>query len=473
MKELKHLLLSNENWLMERILFYAKQQNYTKYTSTLVEAWRLSISGLSGAILKAIDDLQGCMPEFSPDEDYTKNPIAEFGIIEANRHRKRGIRLDMFLGLLKYYRQTYQDLVREKINRSSDGAKYGLFIVRCFDLFELALCVEWNRIPEDKIITDLQQTNRLITNEKNLYLTLFESLSDPAFFIDEKNRIKNLNTNAAKLIELEGVPGAIYYSQAENDRNGSPSNKIDVHTILEKPIYDILPWLENTIKKSQGKEQNLTHEELMTQMNDTKKYFFITVSTMLDISGKFTGAVVVLSDITERKIMEKKIRKLASIDPLTGINNRRSFMEQAASEISRSQRYHHPLSVLMMDIDHFKKINDSYGHQMGDLALQAFTVSCLKSLRENDLFGRLGGEEFAALLVETDQKKAIEVADRLRKKLSTSIVHKGHVSFNFQVSIGVATLKETDTSIEKILNKADQALYKAKNSGRNKVAFSG
>lgn len=174
-------------------------------------------------------------------------------------------------------------------------------------------------------------------------------------------------------------------------------------------------------------------------------------------------------EITERIKLEKEIRKLAATDPLTGVNNRRSFIEKASDEFLRCRRYNHSLSVLMMDIDHFKNINDTYGHHIGDVCLQQFTTVCLKTLRKQDFCGRLGGEEFAVILVETDRDKAIQVAERLRTLVMDTVVREGSIKFQFHVSIGVTQISEQDHNVEDTIQRADKGLYMAKDQGRNRV----
>jgi len=130
--QLIDFVLKNEDFLMERILKYAKQRDYTKYTSTLKEAWRLSISGLSKSLIDALN-AKGHDLELGPNEDYIKDPASKFGIIEANRHRERGISLGMFLGLMKYYRQAYSDLIRESEFELNTKLQYEQIIKRFFD----------------------------------------------------------------------------------------------------------------------------------------------------------------------------------------------------------------------------------------------------------------------------------------------------------------------------------------------------
>jgi diguanylate cyclase (GGDEF)-like protein/PAS domain S-box-containing protein len=177
-----------------------------------------------------------------------------------------------------------------------------------------------------------------------------------------------------------------------------------------------------------------------------------------------------LIDITERKRLESELERRAKIDYLTGVSNHGYFIEQAELEINRAIRYDNPISFLMMDIDFFKQINDTHGHKAGDSVLKKLGEICRQTLREIDVIGRLGGEEFAIMLPETDIYKAAEVAERLRAALANATIALDNIaSISFTVSIGVASLysKSDNTSI--LFNIADKALYEAKGTGRNKV----
>lgn len=139
------------------------------------------------------------------------------------------------------------------------------------------------------------------------------------------------------------------------------------------------------------------------------------------------------------------------------------------------KRYGRDLSILMMDIDHFKKINDSYGHHAGDLVIQSLSTICRNTLRETDIIGRIGGEEFAVVLPQTASHLAIEVAERLREAIADTVFSlEPDVTLHFTVSIGIATLTDMQNNIDTLLRFADKALYDAKLDGRNKVRlFSG
>lgn len=178
----------------------------------------------------------------------------------------------------------------------------------------------------------------------------------------------------------------------------------------------------------------------------------------------------VIQDITARKKLEWQLEELANTDYLTGCANRRYFLQRAEQEFLRTRRYGGDLSVLMLDLDHFKNINDQYGHEAGDITLKQFVAHCNATLREVDLIGRLGGEEFAILLPETASCQAIEVAKRICQLIaSEEILLPSQEIIRFTVSIGVANIDNKDAQFDTILKRADQSLYQAKHEGRNCV----
>ena len=182
------------------------------------------------------------------------------------------------------------------------------------------------------------------------------------------------------------------------------------------------------------------------------------------------GFVRTFTDITQRKALEATLIKLSSEDPLTGLLNRRTFLEFLEEEIKRGLRYEHPLSILMMDLDYFKKINDQWGHPVGDEVLRRFAEKCRSVMRDNDRLGRFGGEEFMMVLPETGMSDAALVAERIRE-VTTKLgikVNSDHEEIVVTVSIGV-TAAYADDSIDRLIARADGALYEAKNTGRNRV----
>jgi len=189
----------------------------------------------------------------------------------------------------------------------------------------------------------------------------------------------------------------------------------------------------------------------------------------VDVSGR-THLFTIVQDITERKRLEDELKRQAHVDGLTGLNNRRHFFELTEHELARAKRHGEPFSVLMLDLDYFKSVNDTHGHLVGDRVLQKLGEVCVQTLREIDIIGRVGGEEFAILLPETKGDQAREVGKRLRLAIAdTSVPIEQGDAVNFTVSIGVTMLVATDDTVEDILNRADTALYAAKNMGRNRV----
>ncbi|WP_159874757.1 sensor domain-containing diguanylate cyclase [Aquitalea denitrificans] len=171
----------------------------------------------------------------------------------------------------------------------------------------------------------------------------------------------------------------------------------------------------------------------------------------------------------QRDQHEKKLFQLATMDELTRLDNRRNFLLQAARELKRSQRNGTDMAVLMMDLDHFKNINDAYGHAAGDQVITHFAKLCRQILRATDLAGRLGGEEFAALLPEADSTHALAVAERLRTAVNDSLVEANGQQIHYTVSIGLSLLRDSDQHVDDLLKRADKLLYQAKHQGRNQV----
>jgi len=171
----------------------------------------------------------------------------------------------------------------------------------------------------------------------------------------------------------------------------------------------------------------------------------------------------------DEKDAKEMVAYLANIDPLTKSLTRRQFMNIAESEFRRFQRYQRPLSLLILDADRFKEINDTYGHHAGDLTLRSLSLMAMEQKRAQDTFGRLGGEEFALLMPETTLDKAIIVAERIRQVWEASTVNLDGQPIHSTMSIGLAQAESTDQSLEDLLRRADRMLYKAKGAGRNKV----
>ncbi|MCC8998209.1 MAG: diguanylate cyclase, partial [Candidatus Contendobacter sp.] len=195
----------------------------------------------------------------------------------------------------------------------------------------------------------------------------------------------------------------------------------------------------------------------------------LSVRCVRNPDGSPRHFVAMMQDITERKALELELRRLATTDPLTDLANRRHFLAQVELELARFKRYAKPTALLMFDLDHFKRVNDQYGHAAGDDVLRHFSAVARQMLRQVDLLGRLGGEEFAALLPGTDFEGAQQLAERLRRIVAESPVTTAGGVIKVTVSIGVTAFAPTDSVADAILGRADRALYRAKNQGRNRV----
>jgi len=166
-----------------------------------------------------------------------------------------------------------------------------------------------------------------------------------------------------------------------------------------------------------------------------------------------------------------EVQRLATIDPLTGILNRRSFFEHAMQEFTRARRYHTPLSLIMLDLDHFKKINDTFGHLIGDKALSEISRTCASQIRSSDFVGRYGGEEFVVLLPETNLAGAMSIAQRLCETIREVAIESRQGQVKVTASVGVAELMEDYANLDVLLEYADAALYRAKQAGRNRISI--
>jgi diguanylate cyclase (GGDEF)-like protein/PAS domain S-box-containing protein len=195
------------------------------------------------------------------------------------------------------------------------------------------------------------------------------------------------------------------------------------------------------------------------------------ISPIFDESGKIINLLGIKEDYTEKHLLGLELEKVTRTDFLTNINNRRYFVELAENELTRNKRYNNNSAFLMIDIDHFKIINDKFGHSMGDEALRKVTEVCMETIRATDFMGRLGGEEFGVFLINTDFTEAILVAERIRENISNIEMKSDEgVKLELTVSIGLTKPTSADEKLDELMKRADNAMFKAKRLGRNKVA---
>ncbi|HUA53450.1 MAG TPA: GGDEF domain-containing protein [Candidatus Sulfotelmatobacter sp.] len=213
---------------------------------------------------------------------------------------------------------------------------------------------------------------------------------------------------------------------------------------------------------------------LCTVLNAIAGYYELSYGDYENVLFNRVIATVVLYSVSfllyRNSQSETVLKRLATTDPLTGALNRRHYMELMGREQRRAERYAAVYSILMVDIDHFKRVNDTYGHQVGDQAIQAMSQACVKALRPTDLLARYGGEEFIITLTHTDQQGAAKVAERLRESVQQIELQTEQGVLKFTISVGVSTYFKRSL-LDEIINRADQALYQAKTSGRNRVCL--
>ena len=344
-KKLHTLIAEHEDRLMASILHYALEKGYAAHTSTLIEPWRLSIRGLSKPLLDALDTNRD-IRELSSDEDYTRDPIAAFGILEAKRHRQRGVSIAMFMGLFKYYRQSYLDLLDQEAFAPEEKTWAVNYLHRFFDRIELALCSEWTTVSDAERVTELQAANRIMTNEKNKYLTLFESISQPVILLDASGILDRINQAAAQWL------------QTTDNRFYSIDSIDAINSSLQGKKYDeLFPWLRGFLEKLDESRKVVTEHRSILQ-NQQQLKIEVLCSAMCDISRKFSGYVLVLFDRTHEYALISELRnmhfqllqasKLESIGQLAAgiaheintpsqfVNSNIGFLEEAFTQVQTS-----------------------------------------------------------------------------------------------------------------------------------------
>lgn len=292
---------------------------------------------------------------------------------------------------------------------------------------------------------------------------LIESMSDGILVLDLSSRIVDINPAMRNILQIESASFL-----------GSHASKV------------LDSWMKNVDQFISGSE---TRTELRIQ-NNPPRYLDLRVTPLYDNYQRLNGRLLVFRDVTERKQVEKKLRyandrlqsQLIEIgtlqsrlraqairDPLTNLFNRRYLDETLDRELARSAREGYPVCVIMLDIDHFKKVNDTYGHEAGDQILKSLAATLITQNRRGDFACRYGGEEFVIVMPNSTIQTACQRAEHLRTCLSSLDVQYGRYNLTTTLSIGVACYPTNGEDRESVLRSADQALYGAKKAGRNRV----
>lgn len=280
---------------------------------------------------------------------------------------------------------------------------------------------------------------------------LFENMQDVYYRTDVKGIVQKVSPAVYKVLgyepgEVEGKAAEAFYPQA-SDRDA-----------FKKEIM-----MNGMVNDFPGQMVHKDGRVIDISINS---------QALFDDEGHFAGVEGICRDVTQRKMLERELQRLATTDSLTGIANRRAFLEHAEHIFKSCQRYQTEMTLMMLDLDFFKAINDKYGHQCGDAALIHFAETVKVELRESDLFGRLGGEEFCVLLQQASRPEAMLVAERIRAHIQAMPLNTPTgESFSLTVSIGIATYRAGDDRLGRLLERSDKALYQAKSHGRNQVTW--
>ena len=293
--------------------------------------------------------------------------------------------------------------------------------------------------------------DRLKENEEN-FQRLFESTQDVYYRTDANGVVLKVGPAVRRVLGYE--PEEMVGRRAE-DFYPSPDER--------EPLKKAL--------REQGKVQDF--EGRMVRRDGVIIDISISSYALRSPAGELLGVEGIYRDVSDRKRLERELRRLATSDSLTGIANRRAFLEQASECLRRAARYEKDVVLFIADLDHFKAVNDRYGHIAGDVVLQRFAGAVAPELRDTDCFGRLGGEEFGILLQEARRKEAQHVAERIGESARRlRFAAANGQEYGITVSIGATRNHRDDRGIERLLVRADMALYAAKEAGRDCIRWS-
>ena len=305
-------------------------------------------------------------------------------------------------------------------------------------------------------VDELTRSQQLLRERESKLDAFIKALPSLSFVINEEGRYLEVMTNEADSLVIERAH------------------------LLGRLISDVTPLQEATVIMDAiklaietGKTQLIEYQ--LPVLAGSERWFEGRVALMEKSSDGHSKVVFVVNEISERVQLYREIQRLANQDPLTSCFNRRYFMVLADHELQRAIRYKRPLSLVFLDIDHFTKFNDQYGHQIGDYVLCSLVNLCKKHLRSIDVLGRYGGEEFIILMPETGAEGIMQTAERLRVKIENMKIATIEGKLSITVSMGAISLapglSKTPT-LDELIKRADQALYLAKAAGRNCIKVS-
>jgi diguanylate cyclase (GGDEF)-like protein/PAS domain S-box-containing protein len=304
------------------------------------------------------------------------------------------------------------------------------------------------------VVIDISKRKRAeetLRESEEKWRSLFEILPVGVSIVNSKNIVSDINPALGQILDLslESIIKGEYQNRRYLRSDKTP-----------------MPLEEFPSIRAVQEQTSIRNVEIGVEKEDGTLIWTSVSATPLD---PVASSATVTVDITELKRLEEQLRQQATTDELTGIANRRHFLDQAAHELKRMHRLNLPLAVALIDIDHFKFINDTLGHGVGDQVLVAFAKICKRNIREIDLLARFGGDEFAILLLDTSCDHTYEIIERIRLSLDAQPLEIGESVISITISAGVICSPFGQESIDALLSRADKALYSAKEAGRNLV----
>ncbi|QOP46265.1 ABC transporter substrate-binding protein [Sulfurimonas paralvinellae] len=303
-----------------------------------------------------------------------------------------------------------------------------------------------------KLKNKIQKQNDEISTNHALLITLFNTIPNPVFYKDKNGVYQNCNHAFSQ--KIIGVPKEKIIGRSLQD----------LEEYIPPSLALIYQQKDEELLKSRGTQK---YEAQVQCADGMLRDYILNKAVILSDTNEVLGIVGIMLDITEVKEKEKELLTLATVDFLTKLYNRRYCMQTGEKLFMLAKRHKQLMSVIMIDIDDFKNINDTYGHKMGDNVLESLALTISKNIRQSDVACRFGGEEFLILLPQTDKENTFNIAQKIRQEIKkTADVNALHITASF----GVSQLDiEKDNNLEELIKRADEALYIAKNKGKDKV----
>lgn len=309
----------------------------------------------------------------------------------------------------------------------------------------------------DRMQHALSSLNEELQLREQTYRGIFENATEGIYRTDAQGALLEVNTALANMLG---------YATGEDMLRNAPVVEAMFSTSKAHSKYAATLHCKQVVKEMQVKLSCASGDTVWAEINAG------TIKSLSSEGEQFAGVVGVIADITERKRMMVEMCRLARTDCLTGLWNRGYFVELASQEIARCKRSGNDLSLLLVDVDHFKQVNDEYGHDIGDKVLVGVAETLRETLREVDVIARFGGEEFVVMLPDTGGVAAYKAATRICGAMREQVfAYEQNHPIQVTVSIGVTAYNDMENSLDALLKSADTAMYAAKHRGRDRVVY--